>query len=159
MVEEPATSPTKDGGIYTLPRHLSPGARDLIPRMLVVDPMKRVTIPEIRQHAWFQLQLPRYLDVPPPDTMQHAKKVEKCRKCFSSFLSCDMKVSFSNLRQLQSTSHLRVVSFWAPELRPPFDDDSPLFLFISSYSFSHRYNIFPALPISSLRGCLLTILL
>ncbi len=36
------------GGIYTLPSHLSPGARDLIPRMLLVDPLKRITIPEIR---------------------------------------------------------------------------------------------------------------
>ncbi|KAM7268382.1 hypothetical protein ACFE04_010548 [Oxalis oulophora] len=62
------------GGIYTLPSHLSQGARDLIPRMLVVDPMKRITIPEIRQHPWFQLHLPRYLAVPPPDTMQQAKK-------------------------------------------------------------------------------------
>ena len=35
-------------GIYNLPSHLSPGARDLIPRMLLVDPLKRITIPEIR---------------------------------------------------------------------------------------------------------------
>ncbi|KAJ8438928.1 hypothetical protein Cgig2_033815 [Carnegiea gigantea] len=65
------------GGIYTLPSHLSPGARDLIPRMLVVDPMKRITIPEIRQHAWFQAHLPRYLAVPPPDTTQQAKKIDE----------------------------------------------------------------------------------
>ncbi len=39
--------------IYMLPSHLSPGARDLIPRMLLVDPMKRITIPKIQQHAWF----------------------------------------------------------------------------------------------------------
>ncbi|KAE9466625.1 hypothetical protein C3L33_01493, partial [Rhododendron williamsianum] len=65
------------GGIYTLPSHLSPGARDLIPRMLVVDPMKRMTIPEIRQHVWFQAHLPRYLAVPPPDTMQQAKKIDE----------------------------------------------------------------------------------
>jgi hypothetical protein len=43
--------------------------------MLVVDPMKRMTIPEIRQHQWFQARLPRYLAVPPPDTLQQAKKV------------------------------------------------------------------------------------
>ena len=36
------------GGIYNLPSHLSGGARDLIPRMLLVDPLKRITIPEIR---------------------------------------------------------------------------------------------------------------
>ncbi|MBA0712333.1 hypothetical protein Golax_011441 [Gossypium laxum] len=65
------------GGIYTLPSHLSPGARDLIPRMLVVDPMKRMTIPEIRQHRWFQAHLPRYLAVPPPDTMQQARKIDE----------------------------------------------------------------------------------
>ncbi|PNY11881.1 SNF1-related protein kinase catalytic subunit alpha KIN10 [Trifolium pratense] len=65
------------GGIYTLPSHLSPGARDLIPRLLVVDPMKRMTIPEIRQHPWFQVHLPRYLAVPPPDTLQQAKKIDE----------------------------------------------------------------------------------
>ncbi|KAG2500353.1 hypothetical protein HYH03_001927 [Edaphochlamys debaryana] len=51
------------GGIYNLPSHLSPGARDLIPRMLLVDPLKRITIPEIRQHPWFNTHLPRYLAV------------------------------------------------------------------------------------------------
>lgn len=65
------------GGIYTLPSHLSAGARDLIPRMLVVDPMKRMTIPEIRQHPWFQEKLPRYLAVPPPDTIQQANKIDE----------------------------------------------------------------------------------
>uniref|UniRef100_A0A7I4D5I2 non-specific serine/threonine protein kinase n=1 Tax=Physcomitrium patens TaxID=3218 RepID=A0A7I4D5I2_PHYPA len=65
------------GGIYTLPSHLSPGARDLIPRMLLVDPMKRVTIPEIRQHPWFLNHLPRYLAVPPPDTLQQAKRIDE----------------------------------------------------------------------------------
>lgn len=65
------------GGIYTLPSHLSGLARDLIPRMLVVDPMKRITIREIREHPWFQARLPRYLAVPPPDTTQQAKKIDE----------------------------------------------------------------------------------
>lgn len=65
------------GGIYTLPSHLSHGARDLIPRMLVVDPMKRITIPEIRQHSWFKTHLPRYLAVPPPDPVQLIKKFDE----------------------------------------------------------------------------------
>ncbi|GMG99655.1 hypothetical protein Nepgr_001495 [Nepenthes gracilis] len=64
-------------GLYTLPSHLSPGARDLIPRLLVVEPMKRMTIPDIRQHTWFQARLPRYLAVPPPDTMKQAKKIDE----------------------------------------------------------------------------------
>ena len=36
------------GGIYSLPPTLPDGARDLIPRMLVVDPMRRYTVPEIK---------------------------------------------------------------------------------------------------------------
>ncbi|KAJ7519019.1 hypothetical protein O6H91_20G019600 [Diphasiastrum complanatum] len=65
------------GGIYTLPSHLSSGARDLIPRMLLVDPMKRMTIPEIRQHPWFRAHLPRYLAVPPLDTIEQAKRIDE----------------------------------------------------------------------------------
>uniref|UniRef100_A0A7S1T1J8 non-specific serine/threonine protein kinase n=1 Tax=Tetraselmis chuii TaxID=63592 RepID=A0A7S1T1J8_9CHLO len=51
------------GGIFHIPTHLSPGARDIIPRMLLVDPLKRITIAEIRQHPWYTLHLPRYLAV------------------------------------------------------------------------------------------------
>jgi serine/threonine protein kinase len=39
--------------------------RDLILRMLVVDPMKRISIPEIRQHPWFMHKLPSYLSLAP----------------------------------------------------------------------------------------------
>ena len=48
-------------GMYSLPSHLSQLARNLIPRMLEVDPMKRITIPEIRLHPWFQHKLPSAL--------------------------------------------------------------------------------------------------
>ncbi|GBG61149.1 hypothetical protein CBR_g19224 [Chara braunii] len=65
------------GGIYTLPAHLSQGAKDLIPKMLVVDPMKRATIADIRQHPWFQAHLPRYLAVPAPDAAQQAQKIDE----------------------------------------------------------------------------------
>lgn len=52
-------------GMYALPTHLSQLAKNLIPRMLEVDPMKRITIPEIRLHPWFQHKLPPYLRHPP----------------------------------------------------------------------------------------------
>ncbi|KAH7279957.1 hypothetical protein KP509_37G045000 [Ceratopteris richardii] len=61
-------------GIYTLPSHLSAGAKDLILRMLLVDPLKRITIPEIKQHPWFRVHLPRYLAVPPEDISQQVKR-------------------------------------------------------------------------------------
>lgn len=59
--------------------HMSQLSRDLIPRMLVVDPMKRITIPEIRQHPWFQYKLPAYLRLP-PDQMEKQERVidEEC---------------------------------------------------------------------------------
>lgn len=49
------------GGIYTIPAHVSPGARDLISRMLVVDPLQRITMNEIVQHPWYKTNLPAYL--------------------------------------------------------------------------------------------------
>lgn len=52
-------------GMYSLPSHLSQLSKELIVRMLVVDPMKRITIPEIRAHPWFQHKLPAYLSLPP----------------------------------------------------------------------------------------------
>ncbi|KAF9624063.1 hypothetical protein IFM89_007761 [Coptis chinensis] len=54
------------GAIYTLPTHLSLGARDLIRRILVVDPMVRMTIPQIHQHPWFLAHPSRCLLVHPP---------------------------------------------------------------------------------------------
>lgn len=52
-------------GMYSLPSHLSQSSRDLILRMLVVDPMKRITFADIRQHPWFLHKLPVYLSLPP----------------------------------------------------------------------------------------------
>ncbi|KAK7242358.1 serine threonine protein kinase [Aureococcus anophagefferens] len=62
-------------GMYSLPSHLSQLARDLIPRMLVVDPMKRVTVPEVRGHAWFQQKLPPYLRHARPDRIENLERV------------------------------------------------------------------------------------
>ncbi|KAK7381276.1 hypothetical protein VNO78_33847 [Psophocarpus tetragonolobus] len=83
-LEGNSTSVDKKAGIYILPSHLSHGARNMIQRMLVVDPMKRMTIPEIRQHSWFQVSLPHYLAVPPPDTLQQAKKDSSFNRIHSS---------------------------------------------------------------------------
>lgn len=65
------------GGIYNLPSHLSHGARDLIPRMLLVDPLKRITIPEVRCHPWFTAHLPRYLAVMQADTAVNTPRLDE----------------------------------------------------------------------------------
>jgi carbon catabolite-derepressing protein kinase len=49
-----------------MPSYLSPDARSLIQSMLAVDPVKRITIPDIIQHPFFQTDLPAYLSPLPP---------------------------------------------------------------------------------------------
>ncbi|KAK3211328.1 hypothetical protein Dsin_016034 [Dipteronia sinensis] len=65
------------GGTYALPSNLPAGASDLITRMLIVDPMKRITIPKIRQHPWFHAHLPSYLALPLPHTRQPPIKIDE----------------------------------------------------------------------------------
>lgn len=54
---------------------MSSSATDLIARILVVDPVRRITIPEIRQHPWFQQQLPQYISNPAINTLYDTEKV------------------------------------------------------------------------------------
>lgn len=48
-------------GDYTIPNHVSEEATDLITKMLEVDPLKRITINEIKRHVWVKEHLPKYL--------------------------------------------------------------------------------------------------
>lgn len=48
-------------GEYVIPSGLSPGARNLLQRMLVVNPLNRITVNEIMQDAWFKKDMPEYL--------------------------------------------------------------------------------------------------
>ncbi|KAF8524335.1 snf 1 [Hysterangium stoloniferum] len=48
-------------GDYYEPSHLSHEARNLIARMLAVDPIKRITVPDIMCTTFFKTDLPRYL--------------------------------------------------------------------------------------------------
>lgn len=51
-------------GTYVIPSWMSPGAAGLIKKMLVVNPVQRATIEEIRQDPWFMKDLPEYLRPP-----------------------------------------------------------------------------------------------
>jgi len=65
------------GGIFTLPGHMSDDIKDLISRMLVVDPLQRITIPEIRRHRWFNESLPLYLSVTPDQIMSQFRALDE----------------------------------------------------------------------------------
>jgi carbon catabolite-derepressing protein kinase len=51
-------------GRFSIPNYLSPGAVRLIQRMLVVSPVTRITVAEIRQDEWFMKDLAPYLQLP-----------------------------------------------------------------------------------------------
>ena len=51
-------------GIYHLPNYLSADAKSMIQGMLAVDPVKRLTVPEVLAAPWFNVDLPTYLRQP-----------------------------------------------------------------------------------------------
>lgn len=48
---------------FLIPHHFSPTVKDLINRMLNPDPIARITIPQIKKHPWFLIDLPLHLMV------------------------------------------------------------------------------------------------
>jgi len=48
-------------GNYHVPRQISADVKDLIKRMLQTNPVKRITLSEIKRHRWFLQDLPSYL--------------------------------------------------------------------------------------------------
>jgi 5'-AMP-activated protein kinase catalytic alpha subunit len=52
-------------GEYSIPGHVSDLSRDLIQRMLVVDPLQRITAEDIKLHPWVSSGIPRYLALTP----------------------------------------------------------------------------------------------
>ncbi|KAK1730963.1 kinase-like domain-containing protein [Colletotrichum acutatum] len=51
-------------GTYSIPQWMNSGAAGLIKKMLVVNPVQRATIDDIRQDPWFMTDLPPYLAPP-----------------------------------------------------------------------------------------------
>ncbi|XP_058955925.2 5'-AMP-activated protein kinase catalytic subunit alpha-2-like isoform X1 [Pocillopora verrucosa] len=49
------------GGVFYIPSHLSSETSSLVSSMLRVDPMKRATMQQIKNHDWFKKDLPVYL--------------------------------------------------------------------------------------------------
>ncbi|KAL6052206.1 non-specific serine/threonine protein kinase [Balamuthia mandrillaris] len=64
-------------GSYTVPSHVSPACKNLIDSMLVVDSLQRATIEEVRQHPWFNVNLPSYLQYIPEKVDMHIDKIDE----------------------------------------------------------------------------------
>eukprot|EP00915_Cephaloidophora_sp_WS-2016_P006508 GHVH01008788.1.p1 GENE.GHVH01008788.1~~GHVH01008788.1.p1 ORF type:complete len:938 (+),score=110.21 GHVH01008788.1:370-2814(+) len=50
-------------GDFKVPAFLTASAQDLITRMIVVDPYKRLTLKEVRRHPWFDASLPEEMKI------------------------------------------------------------------------------------------------
>ncbi|ORX74964.1 Pkinase-domain-containing protein, partial [Linderina pennispora] len=55
-------------GIFTMPGFLSPGAKQVLSGLLQVDPLKRMSLSQVRQQPWFITDLPEYLKPLPEST-------------------------------------------------------------------------------------------
>ncbi|ODV81667.1 carbon catabolite derepressing ser/thr protein kinase [Suhomyces tanzawaensis NRRL Y-17324] len=71
----PALFKKISNGVYTLPNYLSAGAKHLLTRMLVVNPLNRITIHEIMEDEWFKQGMEDYL-LPPDLSKTKHKKIE-----------------------------------------------------------------------------------
>ena len=60
-------------GKYFMPDFISADVKDLINRMLQPNPVKRISIQEIKEHPWYLKDLPKYLQ---DLSLLHSKSVE-----------------------------------------------------------------------------------
>ena len=61
--------------------------------MLVVDPLRRISITQIRQHPWFQSHLPRYLAVKPLSTIRQLEQVSYLILLLSLYILSDINTA------------------------------------------------------------------
>ena len=66
--------------------------------MLLVDPLKRITIPEIRQHPWFALHLPRYLAVMQAEAVVGVPRIDEEMLAETSRLGFDRELLVDSIR-------------------------------------------------------------
>ncbi|KAL0075912.1 kinase-like domain-containing protein [Phycomyces blakesleeanus] len=127
-----------NGGIYTMPSFLSPETKYLLTSMLVVDPMKRITIAEIRQNPWFLKNLPDYLQPLPTTEEDRCQPIdeelvsemskrmgytkEAIQKALNGSDNNQFKVAYQlvldHKRMLKDSEHSNVQSFFATSPPP-----------------------------------------
>ncbi|PIK46654.1 5'-AMP-activated protein kinase catalytic subunit alpha-2 [Apostichopus japonicus] len=79
-------------GVFTIPPHVQKSpVKSLIQHMLQVDPMKRSTIRELRDHEWFKVDLPDYL-FPQNDFDNSIVDVDAIREVCEKFGVTDVEV-------------------------------------------------------------------
>ncbi|KAG2461595.1 AAPK2 kinase, partial [Polypterus senegalus] len=85
------------GGVFYIPEHLSRSVANLLMLMLQVDPLKRATIRDIREHEWFKLDLPDYLFPEDPAYDANVIDEEAVRETCEKFECSEVEVMNSLL--------------------------------------------------------------
>lgn len=130
-------------GIFYIPDHLNPQVVNLLQAMLTVDPLKRLTIREIREHEWFKVDMPAYLFPPDGDTDASIIDTEAirevCEKCqvpetevHNALLDNDpqdqlviaYRLVVDNRRIADETAKLEIHDFFAASTPPADSFDS-----------------------------------
>jgi serine/threonine protein kinase len=99
---------------YIIPNFVSNLSNELISKILIVNPKNRITMSQIRQHPWFQYQLPAYLHYT-PDMLELQEKVldlDICEKVVSLSLlktnKDEVELSIMQPKNKKSRTDVRV---------------------------------------------------
>lgn len=125
-------------GIFPIPDYLNKSVVNLLVYMLQVDPMKRATMDDIKNHDWFKRELPAYLFPSPNDQdtslINTAALLEVCekfgvceREVHSALLSGDphdqLAIAYhlilDNKRIEDETAKLEIKDFYVASSPPP----------------------------------------
>ena len=112
-------------GIFTMPP-FSDQAKDLISRLLTLDPASRITIPQIKQHPFFRMNLP--YDYVPPTPIPFPNFVQPIDPSTVSYDIIDIlkKIGYNDEQELRndfisSTHSMAKVFYYMLTTRVSFD--------------------------------------
>ncbi|KAB7498996.1 5'-AMP-activated protein kinase catalytic subunit alpha-2 [Armadillidium nasatum] len=115
-------------GVFQIPDFLNPSVVRLLLHMLMVDPMKRATIEDIKKHDWFQKDLPSYLFPPPYDhdisVIDQDALQEVCELAIAYHLIVDNK-RFVDVNTMYSIRDFYNPSSPPPSAPPSFSPSDP----------------------------------
>jgi len=111
-------------GNYMVPNYLSSGAVRLIKRMLQVNPVNRITVPEIRQDPWFNKDLAEYLQPPVEDFKDTG--VDSSKAIDPDALSKDQPAALRNILHHAVVGKLgKTMGYAADDVQDALSRDEP----------------------------------
>lgn len=81
-------------GVFTMPAFLPKDVQDLISKMLVVDPKKRITMDGIRNHPWYTSSPP---DTEPSELLEKVKSSNRIFSLKTNFFPSQCKLRVTSL--------------------------------------------------------------